>query len=68
MGEIVNLRQARKRQARDAAAAGAAENRARFGRTMGQRLADHSDAERRDALLDALRREAALPDGGRRDD
>lgn len=38
MGEVVNLRRARKRQARDADAANAAANRAKYGRTAAERM------------------------------
>jgi hypothetical protein len=37
MAEIINLRQAKKRRARDGKAAAAETNRARFGRTKGAR-------------------------------
>ena len=43
MGEIVNLRQRRKAQARRDAEAAAAENRAKFGRPKAER--DHRKAE-----------------------
>jgi hypothetical protein len=58
MGEIVNLRIARKRRQRDDQAKLADENRARHGRTKAEkqrdradaaRLADHVEAHRRDA-------------------
>ena len=58
MVEIVNLRQRRKRQERDARQRTAAENRARFGRTKAQSA--HETAERN---LDRARL-----DGHRRDD
>lgn len=57
MGEIVNLRTARKRRDRGEKAQLADENRARHGRTKGEkqrdkaessRLADHVEAHRRD--------------------
>jgi hypothetical protein len=56
MAEIVNLRTARKRRARDEAAAQAQENRARHGRTPAQKAADARDEARRQTLLDAVRR------------
>jgi Domain of unknown function (DUF4169) len=62
MGEIVNLRQARKRRARDEASATAQENRVRHGRTPAQKAADARDEERRRALLDGVRREEAEGD------
>ncbi len=48
MAEIVNLRQARKQKARADKAQQAAENRAKFGRTKGEKS--------RDATEDALGR------------
>ncbi|CAM8660161.1 MULTISPECIES: DUF4169 family protein [Sphingobium] len=58
MTNIVNLRQARKVKARTDKAQAAQENRARFGRTKGQRLADTQEEQRRAALLDGARRES----------
>ena len=46
MGEVVNLRRERKRQARAVAEEKAAENRVRFGRTGAQKAADRAEAER----------------------
>lgn len=57
MTNIVNLRQARKAKARMDKAQAAQENRARFGRTKAQRLADAQEEQRRIALLDGARRE-----------
>lgn len=57
MGEIVNLRQARKAKKRREDERQADENRARFGQTKSQRLsrtADRIDAQRK---LDAHKRE-----------
>ncbi|HEY2133029.1 MAG TPA: DUF4169 family protein [Acetobacteraceae bacterium] len=61
MGEIVNLRQARKRRARDEAAATAQENRTRHGRSPAQKAADAREEERRRALLDGVRRDDTEP-------
>lgn len=64
MSEVINLRLARKRKAREQAAQQAAENRVRFGRTPAQRereAAEQAEARRR---LDALRRET-LPEAPR---
>lgn len=58
MTNIVNLRQARKAKARMDKARVAQENRARFGRTKAQRLADTQEEQRRAALLDGARRES----------
>ncbi len=55
MGEIVNLRQMKKRRERDAQAAAAAENRVRHGRTGAQKENDRRVEERRSALLDGAR-------------
>ncbi len=52
MGEIVNLREARKRREKAARDAQAAENRTRFGRTTGEKQEDQRERERRTALLD----------------
>jgi hypothetical protein len=57
MGEVVNLRAARKAKVRAEAQTTAAANRAKFGRTKAERLTEEQDAARRDALLDGARRE-----------
>ena len=57
MGEIVNLRQRRRRQERDAAAKAAADNPARHGRTPAQRAQDALEAAQREATLDGARLE-----------
>jgi hypothetical protein len=57
MGDIVNLRQARKAKARADHARTAEENRARFGRTKAQRAEDAAEERRRAALLDGARRD-----------
>lgn len=62
MGEIVNLRKARKAQARTAKEATATENRARFGRTGSEKARDREEAARARQLLDGHRR-----DGGGED-
>lgn len=55
MAEIVNLRLARKAKARKAAEAGAAENRARFGRTGAEKARDRAEAAARERALDGAR-------------
>ena len=60
MGEIINLNKARKRKAREDAAAQAAENRVRFGRTREQKQLDAAVTEEAQRRMDALKRE----DGG----
>jgi len=55
MAEIVNLRMARKAKARTESASKAAENRARHGRTKGEKLRDRSETERLDRTVDGAR-------------
>ncbi len=57
MGEVVNLRLARKAKARAGAAATAATNRAAFGRTKAQKQADAAAQDRLTRTLDGARRE-----------
>lgn len=57
MAEIVNLNRARKARAKAAAGRTAEANRAKFGRTRGEREAEAADRARRDALLDGAKRE-----------
>ncbi|MFN4134488.1 MAG: DUF4169 family protein [Novosphingobium sp.] len=57
MGDVVNLRTARKAKAREARAIEAQANRARFGRTKGEKLREAQEAERAARLLDGARRE-----------
>lgn len=57
MGEIINLRQARKQQERARRAAEAAENRATFGRTAAEKRTDVLEAERRRRTQDGARLE-----------
>jgi hypothetical protein len=65
MGEIVNLRQERKRKARKDRQAQAAENRSRFGVPKAQRDRRDAEDELQRKRLDALKRET--PDGHGRD-
>lgn len=62
MAEIINLRQAKKRRARAEKKAGAEANRARFGRTKGQRRQNESDAAKAKADLDGKKLEDQDPD------
>jgi hypothetical protein len=55
MGEIVNLRQARKRRKRDDDAATAEANRRKHGRTLAERKVQQAEETARDAHLDAHR-------------
>ena len=57
MAKIINLNKARKRKAREDAAAQAAENRVRFGRTKEQKQLDAAVTEEARRRLDALKRE-----------
>jgi hypothetical protein len=52
MAEIVNLRRARKDQARAAKDARAAENRTQFGRTKAEKRATEAERARADTTLD----------------
>ncbi len=52
MAEIVNLRRARKDQARAAKDARAADNRARFGRTKAEKRATEAERGRAETTLD----------------
>lgn len=60
MGEIVNLRRARKAKARAEEATVAARNRALHGRTRAARAEDEAEAARR-AMADRVREAARLP-------
>lgn len=57
MAEIVNLRIARKAKQRAEAQTQAATNRAKFGRTAGQKAVDKAEAARSARILDGARRE-----------
>jgi hypothetical protein len=56
MGEIVNLRRAKKQRERDEAATTAQRNRIRHGRSKLETANDQRGEQRRQALLDASRR------------
>ncbi len=57
MGEVVNLRLARKAKRRATEAATAATNRAAFGRTKAEKAADRAARDRAEHLLDGAKRE-----------
>ncbi|MCC2981438.1 MULTISPECIES: DUF4169 family protein [unclassified Sphingomonas] len=57
MGEVINLRRARKARARADAQDKAAANRLAFGRTKAEREAAVAEAARHDRLLDGVKRE-----------
>lgn len=55
MAELVNLRRVRRARDRAAAEAEAAANRARHGRTRGERTAETTEAVHRDRTLDGAK-------------
>ncbi|WAC24410.1 DUF4169 family protein [Blastomonas sp. SL216] len=57
MAEIINLRQARKAVKRKQVETIAAANRAKFGRTKAERLAQANEQERAARLIEGARRE-----------
>jgi Domain of unknown function (DUF4169) len=57
MGDIVNLRRARKQKQRDEGAKAAAANREKFGRTKAERLTTKAEAQRSDKSLDGHKRD-----------
>ena len=57
MGELVNLRLARKAKKRSEAEAQAATNRAAYGRTKVQKKADAAEKARAEKMLDGAKRE-----------
>jgi hypothetical protein len=59
MAEIVNLNKARKARAKADAAAEAAANRAKHGRTKAEKAQDRAAEARRQALLDGAKRDDA---------
>lgn len=66
MGDVVNLRLARKAKARTDREATAAANRAQFGQTKGDKARLDQQRARAAALLDGARRDHADPDDGNR--
>jgi hypothetical protein len=57
MGDVVNLRAVRKAKARASREVEAQANRAKFGRTKGEKLRDAREAVRVAKLLDGAKRE-----------
>ena len=57
MAEPINFNRARKAKAAALAKTRAAENRARFGRTKGEKLGDQLESERARRALDQAKRE-----------
>lgn len=68
MGDVVNLRQARKRRAREAARAAGDAAAARHGRSAAERHADEDAKAKADAHLDGHRRRDTQPLGREVDD
>lgn len=62
MGDIVNLNQVRKAKARDGERRQAEENRAKFGRSKGEKAVIERLATRAERTLDAHRRERPTAD------
>ena len=60
MGEIINLRSAKKRLARKATGAKAKQNRVRHGRTEVEKANDRREEARRAALLDGSARDKTV--------
>ena len=57
MGDLINLRRARKSRDRDEAATQAAANRARFGQGKAEKRTASDEADRLKRTLDGARRE-----------
>lgn len=55
MGDVINLKTARKARARADKVTAAAANRAKFGRTKAQRAEEKAEAARRAAALDGAK-------------
>ncbi|WP_336969469.1 DUF4169 family protein [Sphingobium aromaticiconvertens] len=62
MGDVINLRQARKQRDRASASRLAETNRAKFGRTKAERLALQAEAARQEKQIEGARRDNS---GGR---
>jgi hypothetical protein len=61
VGDIINLRRARKRRERTAREQAAAEQRRRFGRTKAEKLNEAADKDRAERALTSHRREDDEP-------
>lgn len=57
MGNVINLRQARKARQRTDKAREAEANRAKFGRTKAQKIADSTEEQKKISKLDGAYRE-----------
>ncbi|KQN08258.1 DUF4169 family protein [Sphingomonas aurantiaca] len=62
MGEVINLRFARKQRARAEASARADQNRQLFGRTTAEKARDAAEHARIEATLDGAQLETPEPD------
>ncbi len=62
MADVINFNKARKRKVREDAAAQAAANRVKFGRTREQKALDAAREDEARVRLDGLRREPADPE------
>ncbi len=62
MGDVINLRQARKAKARNDKDRLADANRAKFGRTKAERLESQAEEARRTRSLEGARREKDGPE------
>lgn len=63
MGDVINLRLARKRFARKAAEDKAAENRAHHGLSKGEKQRQRDEAERQARHIDGARRDTPQDEG-----
>jgi hypothetical protein len=63
MGDIVNLNDRRKKKAREDKAAGAAANRAKFGRTKGEKKLEEQKRSAEIRRLDGAKRETDTDQG-----
>jgi len=59
VGDVINLRLARKQRARDEASSKADRNRRLFGRTVAEKAADAAAKTRIERMLDGARRDSA---------
>ncbi|MPT48673.1 MAG: DUF4169 family protein [Sphingobium sp.] len=60
MGDVINLRQARKHVVRKAAEKKAAENRVLYGRTKAEKVQQQHDADRLNRQIDGAHRDKRL--------
>ena len=65
MADIVNLRQFKKRKAKDAKEQNAAENRIVFGRTGAEKQFEKNASRKTELFLDSSRPEGRVPPAGK---